>query len=184
VIERKLIEIKTESLILNQPNENDLEIIAKILNNSVYSKNTINIPFPYSKNDAKFWIDLAHKGIDNQTQYIFAIRLAKNEKLIGGIDLGIDRRFNKAELGYWLDEKYWNQGFATEAVKTVIRFGFEKLKLKRIFATHFDFNPASGKVMEKAGMKREGILKCHTLKNGEYQDHILYAIINEKCDYR
>lgn len=178
-MERKLIEIKTVNLLLNQPNENDLEIIAEILNNSVYSKNTINIPFPYSKNDAQFWIDLADKGIENQTQYIFAIRLATNEKLIGGIDLGIDRRFNKAELGYWVDEKYWNQGFATEAVKAIIKFGFDHLKLKRIFATHFDFNLNSGKVMEKAGMKKEGILKCHTFKNGEYQNHILYAIINE-----
>jgi len=99
--------------------------------------------------------------------------------MIGAIDLGIDSRHNKAERGYWLDAKYWNQGFATEAVKSIITFGFDELKLKRIYATHFDHNLASGRVMEKAGMQREGTLKCHTLKNGKYQNHILYAIISQ-----
>lgn len=93
--------------------------------------------------------------------------------------MGINRRFNKAELGYWIDIKYWNNGFASEAAKAIIEFGFENLKLKRIFASHFDYNPSSGNVMKKIGMKKEGILKFHTMKNGEYQHHILYAIINE-----
>ncbi len=176
----QLPQIITERLILNQPNLNDLEKISSILNTSeLYSKNTINIPFPYTIENAKFWVDLADNGLKNQNQYIFAIRLKENNELIGGIDLGINKQFNKAELGYWLDEKYWNKGFTTEAVKSIIQFGFKDLDLKRIFATHFDTNPSSGKVMEKAGMKKEGILKCHTYKAGVYQDHFLYAIINE-----
>jgi RimJ/RimL family protein N-acetyltransferase len=77
-----------------------------------------------------------------------------------------------------LDEYYWNKGYTTEAVKSMIKFGFETLKLKRIFATHFDFNVSSGKVLEKSNMKKEGFLECYTCKNDEYQNHILYAIIN------
>lgn len=177
--EIKFPEIKTEKLILNQPEENDLGRIVRILNHPVYSKNTINIPFPYSENNARFWLELAKSGFENKTHYIFAIRLKENSQIIGGIDLGIDQRFNKAELGYWIDETYWNKGFASEAANAIIKFGFEDLKLKRIFATHFDFNPSSGKVLEKAGMKKEGVLKCHTMKNGVYQNHILYAILNE-----
>tara|TARA_R100000306_G_C4353275_1_gene131296 strand:- start:62 stop:604 length:543 start_codon:yes stop_codon:yes gene_type:complete len=176
----QLPQIITERLVLNQPNLSDLEKISSILNTSeLYSKNTINIPFPYTINNAKFWVDLADNGLKNQNQYIFAIRLKENNELIGGIDLGINKQFNKAELGYWLDEKYWNKGVTTEAVKSIINFGFNDLNLKRIFATHFDTNPSSGKVMEKAGMKKEGLLKCHTYKAGVYQDHFLYAIINE-----
>ncbi|WP_371735971.1 GNAT family N-acetyltransferase [Zobellia sp. B3R18] len=176
----QLSQIITKRLILNQPSLNDLEKISSILNASeLYSKNTINIPFPYTLDNAKFWVKLADDGLKNQDQYIFAIRLKESNELIGGIDLGIDKPFNKAELGYWLDQKYWNNGFTTEAVKSIIQFGFEELKLKRIFATHFTSNLSSGRVMEKAGMKKEGILKCHTYKAGVYQDHVLYAVLNE-----
>ncbi len=171
--------LETERLILDAPKEHDLENIAKILNNEIYSKNTINIPFPYTFDSARFWFTLSENGFKNENQYIFAIRLKDSQKIIGGIDLGIDKNFNKAELGYWLDEDFWNQGFATEAVIKIIDFGFKHLKLKRIFATHFDFNPASGKVLEKSGMKKEGELKAHTKKGNIYHNHILYAIINE-----
>lgn len=180
MLQQKFPEITTERLWLNQPEENDLHQIVTILNNEVYAKNTLNIPFPYTEDSAKFWLKLAKNGFESGNQLIFVIRLKENHRLIGAIDLGIDRRFNKAELGYWLDKDYWNKGYTTEATIAVIRFAFEKLKLKRIFATHFDFNSSSGKVLEKAGMKKEGVLLCHTCKNGEYQNHNLYAIINEE----
>ncbi len=171
--------IETERLLLNQPVRNDIENIVEILNTEIYSKYTINIPFPYTAESAEFWIELAEQGFKNKTQYIFAIRTKEKSKLIGGIDLGIESRFNHAELGYWLDETYWNHGYMTEAVRALINFGFTELNLKRIYATHFDFNPASGKVILKCGMEKEGVLKCHTYKDGKYQNHVLYSIINK-----
>ncbi|MBX2931703.1 MAG: GNAT family N-acetyltransferase [Chitinophagaceae bacterium] len=174
--------IETERLILNRPTEKDIKKISAILNNEIYAKNTINIPFPYTENDAKFWLDVVKEGWQKKNKFIFTIRLKENNTLIGAVGLTINSIFNKAELGYWLDEKYWNKGFATEAVKAIIQFGFTTLNLKRIFSTHFDFNNSSGKVMQKAGMKKEGILYCHTYKNGAYQNHILYAIINEHIE--
>ena len=171
--------LETDRLILNFPEEKDIPKITAILNDEIFSKNTVNIPYPYTEESAKFWISLAEQGFENKSQYVFAIRLKENSEIIGGIDLGIDKRFNKAELGYWIEKKYWNKGIATEVGNAIIKFGFENLKLKRIFATHFDFNKSSGKVMEKMGMKKEGILHSHTFKNGEYQNHILYAIIKE-----
>lgn len=171
--------LTTDRLVLNQPLLSDADDIVEALQNEIYYQNTINIPKPYTKESAVFWINLASENFKNEDGFIFAIRTSVNGKIIGGIGLGIDKKFNKAELGYWLHQNYWNKGFATEAVKAIIRFGFEDLELKRIFATHFDFNIASGKVMKNAGMKEEGILKCHTKKDGQYQDHFLYAIINE-----
>lgn len=172
-------EIETERLFLNQPGENDVDSIVQILNNPIYSENTINIPFPYSKDNARFWLGLAEEGFKNENHYIFSIRLNEDKEFVGAIGLGIDKTSNKAELGYWIGEKYWNRGYATEAVQAIIKFGFENLNLKRIFASVFDFNPASGQVLVKSGMEKEGLLKCHTLKNGVYQNHIFYAIINE-----
>ena len=177
--ETKFPHIELDKLILNQPTEDDCLEISQILNHEVYSSNTINIPFPYTEKDAKFWVGLSETGFKNNNHLIFAIREKVNEKIIGAIDLGIDIRFNKAELGFWLEKKYWNKGITTEAAKAMIKFGFCNLKLKRIYASHFDFNGSSGKVLEKAGMTKEGLLKCHTYKNGEYQNHILYSIINE-----
>ena len=179
MIKKHLPKIETERLKLSHPKNSDLDKITEILNNEVYSKNTINIPYPYTKKSAEFWLQLAENGIENQNQYIFVIHLKDNDEIIGGIDLGVNKRFNNAELGFWLDEKYWNKGYTTEAVKSIIQFGFKTLKLKRIFATHFDFNISSGKVLEKSGMKKEGFLESYTCKDGVYQNHILYAIIKE-----
>ena len=94
--------------------------------------------------------------------------------------MGVETANNKAELGYWLDEAHWNQGFVTEAAKVLLDFGFETLKLKRIFASYFSFNEASGRIMQKIGMEKEGVLRAYTLKNGQYMDHVVYASIREK----
>lgn len=169
----------TYRLTLNQPLLTDVEDVAEALQNDVYYQNTINIPKPYTRESAIFWIKLAKDSFEDGSGVIFAIRTSEKSKIIGGIGLGIDRKSNKAELGFWLSQDYWNNGFTTEAVKAIIKFGFEELKLKRIFATHFDFNEASGKVMRNAGMTKEGTMKCYTKKDGQYQNHVLYAIINE-----
>lgn len=170
--------IITERLLLNLPQNSDSASIASALSKKVFYDNTLTLPNPYTEDSAKFWIQLAKKGIANQ-HYIFAIRQKEDNLLIGGIDLAINKKHNNAEIGYWIAEDFWNRGYATEAVKAIIDFGFTQLKLKRIYASHFDFNPASGKVLEKAGMSKEGILKCHTMKNNEYQNHVLYAIIRD-----
>ncbi len=179
MLPQKNLDITTLRLRLSPPEETDIQRITTILTNDIYSKNTMNIPFPYTEDNARFWLALTKNGFEKGNQFIFAIRLKENNQLIGGIDLGIDQIFNKAELGYWLDKDYWNNGYTTEAVIAMIHFGFEKLKLKRIFASHFDCNTSSGRVLEKAGMKKEGVLLCHTCKNGKYQNHHLYAIINK-----
>lgn len=169
----------TDRLVLNQPVLSDVEDIENVLKDEIYYRNTINIPKPYTKESAIYWVNLARELFESGNGLILAIRTSANGKIIGGIGLGIDSKFNKAELGYWLHQDFWNKGFATEAVKAVIKFGFEELKLKRIFSTHFDFNIASGKVMENAGMKKEGVMECFTKKDGQYQNHVLYAIINQ-----
>lgn len=170
--------LQTERLILNQPLDTDIPVLVEIMKNPIYHKNTTNIPFPYTEASATFWVELAAQGLLNKNAYIFAIRLKNTPKIIGGIGLGIDKINNRAELGYWLDETYWNKGFITEAAKEILTFGFDQLNLKRIFASYFDFNEASGKIMQNIGMQKEGLLQAYTLKEGKYINHILYASIN------
>ena len=87
-----------------------------------------------------------------------------------------------AELGYWIGVPYWGNGYATEAAKAVVRYGFEQIKLNRIFAHHFKHNPASGKVLRNIGMKYEGCMRQHVLKWGQFVDLELYSILHEEID--
>ncbi|MDR2221817.1 MAG: GNAT family N-acetyltransferase [Flavobacteriaceae bacterium] len=176
----KTYTLQTERLILNQPHTDDISRLVEIMKNPIYNKNTTNIPFPYTEENGQFWVNLALEGVEQGDKYIFAIRLKDTPTIIGGIGLGIDKANNKAEMGYWLDEQYWNTGMVTEAAKALVQFGFDTLGLHKIFATHFTYNEASGRIMQKIGMQQEGVLKGHTLKEGVYLDHIVYSIINEK----
>ena len=76
---------------------------------------------------------------------------------VGAMGLTINKRFNRAQLGYWIAKEYWNQGYCTEVSKTILEYGFHELDLHRITASYIIRNPASGKVMEKIGMKKEGL---------------------------
>lgn len=77
-----------------------------------------------------------------------------------------------------LPPRHWNQGIATEAAKAVIRFGFEVQQPHKINGRFFAYNPASGRVMEKAGMEREGLQKQHVWKIDRLEDIVLYGIVN------
>ena len=86
---------------------------------------------------------------------------------------------HSAEIGYSLSRKYWNRGYATQAVRAVISRAFSDLPLNRIEAQHDLRNPASGKVLEKSGFRKEGILRSRIVNKGEYIDVALYAILKE-----
>lgn len=86
-----------------------------------------------------------------------AIADKNSNELCGTITIDIHKFFPRAELGYWISMEYRNKGYASEAVKAIIEYGFTKLNLKRIQAIHNVNNPASGHVLEKAGMTFEGV---------------------------
>ena len=116
-----------------------------------------------------------------QTQYRFAIVLNSIGRVIGGCGLDItDRDSLEGEIGYHLHREFWNQGIAAEAATELLRFGFENLTLHRIIADCAAANTASARVMEKAGMRKEG----HFLENKrigeEWHDTLLYAILERE----
>lgn len=166
--------IETERLILSQLEEKDIPFIVEYLQHKIYSDFTSNIPYPYTEEHAKFWLKMSQEAFENNTGYTFAIRNKEN-RIIGAIGLH-DREDDKAELGYWLAMSYWNKGYVTEAAKAIIGFGFDELNFNKIYATYFLHNPASGRIMEKAGMKEEALLKQHLKKEGNYLDIQMYSI--------
>jgi RimJ/RimL family protein N-acetyltransferase len=76
----------------------------------------------------------------------------------------------RAEFGYWIGKDYWGKNYCTEAVRELIRYGFEQLGLNRIFGQHLARNPGSGRVMEKAGLKHEGRLRQHFRRWEKFED--------------
>ncbi|TXJ00840.1 MAG: N-acetyltransferase [Chryseobacterium cucumeris] len=169
--------LQTERLILSQLEEKDIPFIVELLQHRIFSDLTSNIPYPYVENDARSWVKMSKEAFENNTGYTFAIR-NKEGQIIGAIGLH-DRDDDKAELGYWIGIPYWNKGYITEAAKAIIDFGFNELKLNKIFATHFPHNPASGRIMEKAGMEQEAVLIKEVKKDGEYFDLVRYCILKD-----
>ncbi len=102
--------IETARLRLTELGSGDIPRIVQLAANPRVSDYTLNLPFPYAEKDAIYWLNLAHQGCANGTHFIFAIRLKPDNAFIGGIGLTLERRFNRAELGYWLGEPYWNRG--------------------------------------------------------------------------
>jgi [ribosomal protein S5]-alanine N-acetyltransferase len=138
---------------------------------------TLNIPHPYAAGMAEAWISQHAAAFDARELATFAVITAGDGALIGAVGLAINATHARAELGYWIGAPYWNQGYATEAAREVLRFGFQDLELHRIQATHLARNPASGRVMQKIGMRREGRLRGHFIKWGSFEDVEIYGIL-------
>ena len=173
-------EIKTKRLRLGRLKWSDVPKIVEYAGDKDVSKTTLNIPHPYEEKDAIFWINSANQGFENKTQYTFAIRNIASDEFLGGIGLRVNPRFNRAELGYWIAKPFWNQGFTTEAAGALLAYGFEKLGLHKIYATYLEENPASGNVMRKNGMIKEGEMRDHFLKDGEYKNIIQYRLVKDE----
>jgi RimJ/RimL family protein N-acetyltransferase len=112
---------------------------------------------------------------------VFAVTLKENKKMIGTVELHTYTKDYKAELGYTINPKYWGNGYAYEAAKAVISWGFEKLNLKRIECTTFSTNYQSNRVCEKLGLRYEGMRKKgYLLYDGTTHDLECYAIVDDE----
>lgn len=174
--------LTTTRLTLTNLKVADIPKIVEYAGNKKVAQNTLNMPHPYFEKDAIFWLNMAHEGFRTQSKYIFGIRLNTTNELIGGMGLHLNQSFNRAELGYWIGEPFWNKGYASEAAAAILKFGFEVLKINKIFATHLIENPASGKVMIKNGMVQEGTLKDHVKKGDNYQTLHQYRLTKKEYE--
>ena len=174
--------LTTKRLTLSKILATDIPTIVKYAGSEQIAATTLNIPHPYEEKDAISWIHMANQGFQNKTQYTFSVRLNTTNEFIGGIGLRTNFKMNRAELGYWIAEPFWNLGMTTEAASTILKFGFETLSLNKIYATHVPENPASGKVMIKNGMIKEGELKEHVKKGAEYKTIIQYRLTRKEYD--
>ena len=144
-------EINTERLLLRGFLNKDAKRVQELAGNFKVSKATLNIPHPYKDGMAEEWIKTHQKGFEENSQVTFAITNNQTNELIGAISL-IAIKEKQAEIGYWIGEPFWGKGYCTEATKALINYSFTKRGLIKLVADHLSSNPASGKVMKKAGM--------------------------------
>lgn len=140
----------------------------------------LSVPHPYADGMAEEWISRHRSEFQRGEALNFALVLRGGGELCGSCGLMINARDANAELGYWIGRPYWGRGYATEAAREVVRYGFEQLWLHRIHAAHFGTNPASGRVLTKTGMTYEGTRREHHRKWGDYEDRVEYGLLVEE----
>jgi ribosomal-protein-alanine N-acetyltransferase len=143
---------------------------------------TLSIPHPYEDGLAEAWIGTLADLYRRREQVVFAITARPSGHLLGTIGLVLRRAYDRAELGYWIGKPFWGRGYATEAAVEVLHYGFASLALHRIHACHFARNPASGRVLQKIGMKQEGTSREHVKRWNRYEDLVQYGILRQEHD--
>jgi ribosomal-protein-alanine N-acetyltransferase len=140
-------------------------------------RRTLAIPFPYTEADADWWIDHREQNARDPEAH-FAIR-EPGGQLIGAVGVVADLPpgAHCAEIGYWLAKPYRNRGVMTRVLRTYAGYAFAELGLRRLWASPFDGNAASARVLEKAGFQREGCLREHCRKDGQYLDALVYGLL-------
>lgn len=181
------MEIATQRLLLRELEEKDLTDLAQQANNLNISKNLDLVPYPYTQEDARWFVNHCK---EEQTKtprenYELGIVLKEEGKLIGIIGItNIDDFKKKAVFGYWLGEPYWGKGIMSEAARAIVDFGFEKRELERIEAGVYDGNDGSEKILQKLGFKYEGFARKATRSKstGDFHDAKMYGIL--KADWK
>jgi [ribosomal protein S5]-alanine N-acetyltransferase len=131
-------------------------------------------PHPYTPADAHQWIEFV-VGAAPETNFAITV----GGEAVGGIGFVLHDDIERcsAEIGYWIGQTYWGRGIVTAALRAVTLYAFDTFELTRLYSVPFLRNPASLKVLEKAGYQREGIMRRSAIKDGQVLDQALYAYV-------
>ena len=161
-------------------NEDDRAAYLTHLNTTDEFHKQASLPFPYTEFDVDQWlsqVNLRHKSKGRKVNW--AIRESSGG-LIGSIALLGLVEGEMAEIGYWLAESHWSQGIITKAIRCVCSFAFDEYRLERIHARVMATNPASARVLTKAGFEAEGTQRKHFIRNGKAVDVWLFGLLRSE----
>ena len=169
--------LRTDRLVLREFAAEDASAVGRVVGEWGVARMMRRIPHPYEDGWAEEWIAGCRPAFEAGERVSFAVVLREGGALVGSIALHLDARDNSGELGYWVGRPYWGRGYATEAARAVVRYGFEELGLRRVRANHIVGNPASGRVLRKVGMSHEGTRPEHHEKSGTYEGRVEYGLL-------
>ena len=175
------IPITTSRLILREYVEADFEGV------HAYAKDPETVRFmtwgPNTPENTRDFIQLAiaQQAVEPRINYHFVTVLMASDQIIGGCGIHIRRPEHKsAEIGYVFNKQYWGQGYATESMGALLKFGFETLQMHRIIATCDPNNIGSERVMQKNGLRKEAYFIQELWQKGRWRDSLLYAILESE----
>jgi RimJ/RimL family protein N-acetyltransferase len=156
-----------------QPSD-ETALVAAANNRNVWRNMHHRFPHPYTQADAMRWFSFL-AAMPEPTHWAIEV----DGFGVGGVgvDLGDGIFAKSGQFGYWLSEAYWGRGIMTAAVRAASDYALAHFGLVRLEAPVFSWNPASMRVLEKAGFEREGVLRRSVLKDGQLIDQVLYALV-------
>lgn len=174
--------LTTARLVLRSFRMEDADVVQTLAGDVGVARDTLNIPHPYERADAESWIRSHAEQLKRRESVTFAVEAPAEGCVVGAVGLILELDHDRAELGYWIGRPYWGRGYATEAARAVVAWGFRSLGLHRIHASHFPRNPASGRVLRKIGMRHEGTLREHVRKWNELLDLERFGMLRAELD--
>ncbi|MBX7139335.1 MAG: GNAT family N-acetyltransferase [Oligoflexia bacterium] len=161
--------LKSARLLLRSFAASDASRVQQLASDPEVALRTANIPYPYPIGGALAWIEAQARALTESSTNTWAVCRIAEQDLIGAIELVLAPSRFEGAVGYWIGRPFWNQGYASEALKLVLDFGFSSLKLQTIAAQFVDRNKASGRVMEKCGLKAVPELSRTALVRGKME---------------
>ncbi len=143
------MEIRTDRLVLRPLRRVDLAKLVDEIGNWEVARWLARVPHPYTAEDAETWLN-SLSSVD------FELNIYRSNALIGGVGVTRSRSGDRYELGYWLGQSHWGQGFATEAARGLLTHARDQWQLSKIKASYMEGNPASAKVLKKLGFELVG----------------------------
>jgi ribosomal-protein-alanine N-acetyltransferase len=175
--------LTTARLVLRPFRLADAGTVAELLNDPVVSATLETIPFPYHREYAELWIPTHASLFTTRRELHLAIQLRESGHLIGAVGLLPQAQGSPPQLGYWLGQRYWGNGYATEAVREVVRFARCEFGVEAVAARCMVGNPASVAVLTQVGLRRVGRCQQRVIKGGvdrEVDEFLLEFADNER----
>lgn len=174
---KKQPSIETPRLLLRPLVLSDAQDIQKLAGHPKVAATTRYIPHPYPDGYAEAWINTLQPNYDQNIQMIYGIVVQETNELVGSIGYDFHHEHSSASIGFWFGPDHWGKGYATEAAKALMNYGFKVLNLNRIQAYCLKRNLASAKVLQKLGMTHEASERQSLCIRGTLEDIERFAIL-------
>ena len=168
----------TERLVLRPFHVTDGASVERLAGAREVADTTLAVPHPYPVGGGAQWIATHAAAWERRENLALAICTpAPSSELVGAISLHLSLAHQHGEIGYWIGVASWGRGFATEAARALVGYAFGELGLHRVQGRHFTRNPASGRVLQKLGMRLEGVHRDAYRRWGVFEDVAVYALL-------
>lgn len=172
---------ETPRLLIREYTKKDIDSFLHVIRQPEIRATTYGIPADYSRMRARWWFRLLHRNAVTNLSYEYGVFLKEGHCYIGNVGLiNLDPLHAHADISYYIDRAYMNRGYATEAARAMLNYGFCELGYHKINGVCMTKNPASRRVMEKLGMQYEGTLREDLLKDGIFYDLDRLSILKDE----